>query len=148
MKMIVAYLVAGWAIAPLITWIEKYVYSDWEFLKFLFVIIAVDTVLGIYKAIAGRNVSSKGFGMLFRKILVYCGALVATSVLVRFSVDGGVQAAFRFMDNVVFSAIMVREAISIFENIAEIEPDALPKWILKYLKRFDSITGKKINDEK
>lgn len=147
MKFILAYLAAGWTLAPLISWFEKYIFSDWEFLIFLGVIVAVDTLLGVVKALYLREFSSKGFGMLLRKILVYAGALVATSALVRFTVDGAPQGAFRFFDNVVFSAIMVREAISIFENIAEIDPDAMPKWILKYLKKFDSYTGKKLNNE-
>ena len=32
---------------------------------------------------------------------------------------------------------MVREAISIVENIGEIKPDLLPAWVLSRLKKFD-----------
>ncbi|MVT11388.1 phage holin family protein [Chitinophaga tropicalis] len=147
MKAIVIYLTLGWAMAPVISWIEKYVFSDWEFLKFLFVIVSVDTALGLFKAIRQRQVSSKGFGMVLRKIIIYTSALVATSALTKFTVSGAPQVAFSFLGNVVFSAIMVREAISIFENIAEIDPGVLPGWILKYLQKFDSLTGKKLTDE-
>lgn len=141
------YLMFGWAIAPVIGWIEKYVYSDWEFLKFLFVVISVDTILGLLKAFIHKNVSSKGFSMVLRKIIIYTGALITTSALVKFTIEGAPQAAFGFFNNVVFSAIMLREAISIFENIAEIDPNIMPSWILKYLHKFDSLTGKKLNDE-
>lgn len=137
----------GWAIAPVIAWVEKYVYSDWEFLKFLFVVITVDTILGLVKAFVQKQVSSKGFSMVLKKIIIYTSALITTSALVKFTVAGAPQVAFGFLNNVVFSAIMVREAISIFENIGEIDPNVLPSWILKYLHKFDSITGQKLNDE-
>ncbi len=144
-KTVCVYLLFGWTLAPVVAWIEKYVYSDWEFLMFLFVVISVDTVLGLIKAVVQKQVSSKGFGMVLRKIVIYAGALVTTSALVKFTIDGAPQAAFGFFNNVVFSAIMLREAISIFENISEIDPNVMPVWILKYLKKFDSLTGKKLN---
>jgi toxin secretion/phage lysis holin len=143
-KTIFIYLMYGWIIAPAISFIEKYVYSDWEFLKFLFVVIVVDTVLGLVKAFIKKNISSKGFAMVLKKIIIYSAALIATSALTKFTVAGAPQAAFGFLNNVVFSAIMVREAISIFENIGEIDPNVLPSWILKYLHKFDSLTGQKI----
>jgi hypothetical protein len=36
-----------------------------------------------------------------------------------------------------YAALLVRESISIIENIGAIKPDLLPKWILKRLKSFD-----------
>jgi phage-related holin len=147
LKPIFIYLLFGWAMAPIVSWIEKYVYSDWEFLKFLFVVVAVDTMLGFAKAIVLKNVSSKGFGMVLKKIIIYSSALITTSAMVKFTVGGAPQAAFGFMNNMVFSAIMVREAISIFENIAEIDPTIMPAWILKYLHKFNSLTGEKLNNE-
>jgi phage-related holin len=147
LKPIFAYLLFGWAMAPIVSWVEKYVYSDWEFLKFLFVVVAVDTMLGLAKAIVLKNISSKGFGMVLKKIIIYSSALITTSAMVKFTVAGAPQAAFGFMNNMVFSAIMVREAISIFENIAEIDPAIMPAWILKYLHKFNSLTGEKLNNE-
>ncbi|WPV66272.1 phage holin family protein [Chitinophaga sp. LS1] len=146
-KAIIIYLLVGWFTAPVVGWIEKYIYSDWEFLKFLFVIVSVDTFLGLVKAVVQRKVSSKGFGMVLKKIIIYTSALITTSALTKFTVAGAPQVAFSFLGNVVFSAIMVREAISIFENIAEIDPGVLPGWILKYLQKFDSLTGQKLLDE-
>lgn len=147
LKPIFIYLVFGWAVAPVVSWIEKYVYNDWEFLNFLFVLITVDTLLGLIKAIVKKQVSSKGFGMVLKKIIIYTSALITTSALVKFTVSGAPQAVFGFLNNVVFSAIMVREAISIFENIGEIDPNVLPNWILKYLHKFDSLTAEKLNNE-
>lgn len=147
LKVVFLYLSLGWVMAPVIGWVEKYVFSDWEYLKFLFVVMMVDTALGVYKAIVKKRISSKGFGMVLRKIIIYTCALITTSALVKFTIEGAPQAAFSFFNNVVFSAIMLRETISIFENIAEIDPNVLPKYLLKYLHRFDSLTGKKLNNE-
>lgn len=148
MKAILIYVRIGWFAAPFVAWIEQYVYSDWEFLKFLFVIVSVDTILGLIKSIMERKVSSKGFGMVLKKLLIYTSLLITTSALTKFTVCGAPQVAFSFLSNVVFSAIMVREAISIFENVAEIEPGVLPTSILKYLQKFHSETGQKLSDEK
>ena len=88
-----------------------------------------------------HNISSKGFSMVFQKFIVYTCALVTTHALVHFTVNNKTVVVFQWFDYVIFSGIMVREAISIFENIAVIDPNAFPKKILKYLKDFDSYTG-------
>lgn len=148
MKQLLVYLLLGWTIAPFVHFIEKYVFSDWEFLKFLFVITSADTVLGLIKAISYKELSSKGFSMIFFKLTAYLCALIATHVLVHFTVGHKANVVFSWFDTVVFSAIVVREAISIFENIALFAPGVFPASILKYLQQFDSMTGSKINNQK
>lgn len=152
-KSIYIYIFFGWTLAPVVEYVDKYVFNDWEFLKFLLVITSVDTLLGFIKAIKLREVSSKGFSMVFKKLIVYSCALITTHALVHFTVDNKAIAVFGWFDYVIFSGIMVREAISIFENIATIDPGAFPKKILKYLRDFDSFTGEfrmrsdKLSDE-
>lgn len=141
-KPLLLYFVLGWTLAPVTQFINKYIFNDWEFLKFLFVICSVDTLLGFVKAIKNREVSSKGFGMIFKKIIVYSSALIVTHVLVNFTINNKAQVLFSWIDSMIFSAIVVREAISIFENIAAIDDTFIPNSILKYLKQFDSKTGK------
>ena len=149
MRSITVYLLIGWSLAPITRFVNEYVFSDWDYLRFLFVIMAVDTLLGLYKAILAKDISSKGYGMVIKKIIVYSAALIATNVLVKFTINGATQIAFGWMNSVVYSAIIAREAISIFENIAVIDPKAMPKRLLKYLKDFDSFTGRplKLKDE-
>lgn len=148
MKAAALYFLAGWSIAPIIQFINKYVFDDWEFVKFLVVLCMVDTAMGFVKAIKTKKVSSRGFSMVFYKIIVYASALVSTHVLVHFSIEHKVNAVFGWFDSVVFSAIVVREAISIFENISIILPGAFPTTILKYLSQFDSITGRAKEENK
>jgi phage-related holin len=132
------YIFLGWNLAPFVHFLNTYVYNDWEFLKFLFVICCVDTALGIAKAIKQKNLSTKGFGMVFYKMIVYSSALITSHVLVSFTVHNNSSFLFTWFDNVIFAAIIVKEGVSIFENIAIIDPSVFPKSILKYLRDFDA----------
>ena len=146
-KVVGVYLIAGSAFAPLFKLVNKYLFSDWEFINFLIVICAVDTLLGFVKALKQKNISSRGFSMVFKKIIIYSCALITSHAMVNYTVGGKVNRLFTYFDFVVFSSIMVREGISIFENIASIDPKAFPKRILKYLRDFDSLTGEMKNDK-
>lgn len=137
MNKLLLYFLLGWNITPFINFFEKYIYSDFDFLKFLFVICAVDTVIGIIKAFKTKTLSSRGFGMVFYKIIIYGSALIVSHVLVSFTVGLKANILFNWFDSAVFSTIIVKEAVSIFENIAIIDPDAFPKSVLRYLKSFD-----------
>lgn len=116
---------------------DTYVFSDWQFGLFLLTIIIVDTVLGTYKAWKQKNLESRAYARLFEKILLYGGALIMSHVLMRFTISGEASGFFDWTDDVLYCGIMVRESISILENIGEIKPDLLPRWMLTRLKKFD-----------
>jgi len=117
---------------------EKYFFKDWEFLWFLFVMIIIDTITGVAKHWKLKTISSQGFSAFFLKVIIYSAALIITHVLMSFKIDGKINLFFGWFDDFIYSAIMAREAISIFENFAIINPDLFPAWILKRLKAFDS----------
>ena len=144
MKPILLYLFLGWTIAPFVHFFNTYIFSDWDYLIFLTVLSSCDTVMGVTRALVKHEFSTKAFGKVFIKIIIYSCALIVSHVLVYFTVKGKTQAVFSWFDTVVLSAIVVREAISIFESIAVIEPGVFPIRILKYLKSFDSVTGNKL----
>ncbi|MES2386476.1 MAG: phage holin family protein [Bacteroidota bacterium] len=110
-------LITGAAISvclsPLIKWIEIYVFSDWQFLNFLLVIICLDTALGVWAAIRGFRVSSYAFSAIFKKLIIYFTILVLIHILCHF--------------------IMVREGWSIGENLNLIRPGLFPKWLSQHL---------------
>jgi hypothetical protein len=117
---------------------EKYIFSDWQFLYFLFVAIGLDTFFGVWKNIKYCTLSAKGFGGLFTKVTIYFGFLIVTHTMVYYSVQGKQNVFFSWFDSFAYSAIMVREAISIIEKIGAINPNLIPGFILKRLKQFDS----------
>lgn len=116
---------------------NNYVFSDWQFLIFLAVLVGVDTALGTYKAWKAKSLESRGWGRVIEKVLLYGSVLITTSALIRFPIAGTPTGLFDWADNVMYCAIMVREALSILENVAEIKPDLLPTWVLTRLKNFD-----------
>ena len=125
------------AFAGLKTVFDTYIFSDWQFVIFLFSLVIVDTILGTYKAWKSKTIESRAYSRLFEKILLYSGVLVTSHILISFPISGAPNGFFGWCDDVLYCAMIVREAISIFENVGEIKPDLLPKWILSRLKRFD-----------
>ena len=131
-------------IAPILEFIEKYVFGDWEFVKFLIVLVVIDTVLGFIKHFMAHDISSRAFGMIARKLLIYASVLIVTHVLATFSVGGNPVGCLVWFRYFACAALMVREAISVLENCESICPNLIPKWIVKRLSEFDSNTGQKI----
>lgn len=116
---------------------EKYLFNDWDFLGFLMIIIAIDTIFGLWKYYALKQLSSKGFSQFFSKCFIYLGVLILTHVLMNFTIKSKTNVLFSWLDSIIYSAIIVREAISILENITAINPNILPTYILKRFKQFD-----------
>ena len=118
--------------------VETYLFSDFEFLIWLFILVVLDTVTGMVLAWREKGFSSFGFGKVIVKVLLYCIALVVVNVLQNFTIDGRPVAVFDWIDYFLLTAMVLREAISIFENIAHIQPGLLPGWILVHLKAVEN----------
>lgn len=132
-------VLCGTAISPVLQILERYFFNDWQFLFFLLVLVGVDTTSGFVKHWKNETVSSLGFAKLFWKLIVYALFLITTHVLTNFTVDGGDagHVIFEWVDTIVYAALLVRESISICENLAHISPGLIPQWILKRLQQFD-----------
>lgn len=131
----------GIALSVPVHYIEKYLFADWQFIGSLVVLVVLDTLTGIWKHWTHNTISSRGFGKFCKKLILYGCVLIVTHTLISFRVQGQPNTVFGWIDTIVYSAIIVREALSVFENVAAIYPDLLPKWLLKKLKDFDA-TGK------
>lgn len=133
-------------LTPVIQFIETYVFSDWQFIMFLIILVAGDTVLGLMKAWKHCEIQSKGFGQVLYKLFAYCSVLIVTHVLTHYKVHGNESLIFLWFDDFAYGAIVLRESISILENISIIYPGIVPNLILKRLKNFN-LTGKLENNE-
>ncbi|MFK2323628.1 phage holin family protein [Bacteroides fragilis] len=60
-----------------------------------------------------------------------------------FSIAGQVVDSFVWFRYFACTALMVREALSIIENVEEICPGFFPKAIINKLKGFDNVSGKR-----
>lgn len=122
--------------------VEKYLFNDWEYLRWLVVLVAIDTLLGITYAWKTNQFSSYGFSKVIVKMLLYGCCLVVINVLTRFTIAGETPALMADLASwfayFLLTVLMLREAISVFENIAKIEPRFLPTWVLVRLKAFEN----------
>lgn len=116
---------------------EKYLFDDWVFAAFFTVLVALDTITGIWKALKYRNFSSMGFGRLISKVAVYFIILCLAHNLRHYKIDGHENGFFQWADDFFYTALVVKEAISLLENLGAINKSLVPLWILKRLKEFD-----------
>ena len=127
----------GLLLSPAIHFIETYLYSDWQFLKFLLIVIAIDTCLGVWLSFKNHNVSSGKFSRLFNKLVLYLVFMVLTHILCHYTVEGAQNNLFGWFSSLAYSGIMVRESLSIVENLSALYPGLLPDWIMERLKNYE-----------
>ena len=83
-------------LSPLLELFERYVFGDWEFVKWLIVLVCVDTVLGFVKHWLSKDISSKAYGMIGRKLIIYSCVLILSHVMGNFSIAGQVVDSFGY----------------------------------------------------
>lgn len=130
-------LIVAIPISPIVDLTEKYLFKDWEFLKFLVVLIIIDTIISWIYHILHKDFSSKGIGMIFIKLIVYAALLIVGHVLGNYTIDGHASETFTWFRSLMCTALLVRESISIIENVGKLNPNLVPLQIRKILKDFD-----------
>jgi phage-related holin len=129
------------AISSLISFVvlivDKYIFNDWEFIAMLTVLIALDTLLGFYVGYINKNVSSDKFAKLFTKVIVYMVMLICSHTATHVKANGNEIMILAWLDSVIYSGIMVREILSLFEKCAKISPNLIPKFIMERLKQYN-----------
>jgi phage-related holin len=131
----------GWTLAPAVQWLRTYVFDDEPFLISLTLVVAVDTVLGVWRGLAERSLSSRAFAALFKKVAFYALFLVAVHAVARHQVNGTPNVLLTWLDSVAYSLILVRELLSIIENGAALRLFAPPRWLIERLELFNQ-TGR------
>lgn len=104
---------------------QKYIFSDGEYLIWLFIAVLLDLITGVTKAIVQngiKHVTSQGLRMTVIKLIQYGAFLIITHVLVHFTVNGKSVSPLAFVDNWAFSLLILIEVKSVYENIVAINP--------------------------
>lgn len=131
----------GHALSPVVQFVEKFLWNDWDFVVSLAVMVTLDTICGLWRAWREGSISSKALGRVFIKIIVYAIVLIAVHSLTNFTVHGErnsiIAAIIPYFDAVCYGSIMIREALSIVENLSKLGHKVLPNFILKRLTDFD-----------
>lgn len=103
---------------------------SWNLFTGVVVLLMIDTVLGMWKHWHLKTFSSSGFGKLLGKVVIYWAFFKMADIVARVQLLG-------WTGDFMVSALLIREAISITENMAILRPELIPSWILKRLKDFD-----------
>lgn len=126
----------------------QYVYQDWEFAKWIAILIGIDTVLGVWKHFVHKDASSESFFSRFtKKIVIYVLLLVLSNIASNATIGGTVIGPMQWIGTYICVFMMVREIFSCVENIQAIYP-IFPTSFVKRLKDFNDrgeyISGKPI----
>jgi len=126
-------------LAPFFIFFQKYVYSDWNFLAFLLVLMFLDLVTGVVKAWKkGKFITSTGFRDTVIKVFQYGIFLIVIHVLISFQINGETVALLNYADEAGYTFLIVIEAKSIFENLQSINPKLDLTIIIEKLKAVSS----------
>lgn len=102
--------------------INKYLFTDWSFLKWLVVLLILDLLTGIWKSYSKKEaMTSRGLRMTLSKVIQYSVFLIVIHVLVHFTIDGERVTMLDWLDDYAYTFLMCIEARSIWENINEIK---------------------------
>jgi hypothetical protein len=128
-----------WAIffVPIFAFIERYLFSDWEFLIYLSISMALDTALGFGYAAWHRQISVEKFGSILVKLIVYGSVLIVGHGVAHVTIKGTGIPGAEYFTMLCYASIFLKEAFSIIRNIAKLNSNLVPGWILRRLERFD-----------
>lgn len=146
MEIIMKTLIATISALPLtiVFQVIKYFYQDWEFAKWIGLAVLVDTLISMVKHWIMKDFNSEDFWKGFaKKIFIYIMLLVASNILINFTVNNHSVGTTAWMGEYLCIAMLIRELISIIENSNAIIP-ICPKWLLKRLKDYND-NGEYVN---
>ncbi len=107
---------------PILTFTEKYLFADWQFLKWLALFMILDLITGIAKAWHNKQaITSYGFRRTVVKAVQYGTFLVVMHILDNFEVDGDKTEIFGWIVTGAYSFLMGVEGKSILENIVALD---------------------------
>lgn len=127
--------------APLISFIEKYVWADWPFLMFMVLLVVVDTATGMLYAWKEHEISSKKMKGLLIKVFAYGATLITVHIMSSFTVNSQPNSMMAdiipYLDSLMYTFLVFRETLSINENLGKLGHPMLPKYILKRIAGFN-----------
>lgn len=118
--------------------IKEYIWDDYKYVGFLAVIILVDTITGVMASRWGRKepITSKKMQGMIIKIILYVCYLISIHVALNFKIDGEVAKVFDFLKTILYTYPIVRELLSIDENMDVLGYSIFPKVLREKLRDF------------
>ena len=113
-----------WTVAAtsLLPTFERYVFSDWDFLAYLLVMMLCDLASGLGVALKDRvAVTSIGLRRTVLKCIQYGLFLIVMHVLAHFTIKGEEQIAYHYITQGAFILLMGIEGKSVLENLKKMD---------------------------
>jgi len=131
---------------PMLLFVEKYVFSDWNFLISLMLLVGLNTVVGsIAAAIAGEFSSKLFYKKLIIKIFGIATVLIGVGILKKAQIDGEENYFADILDAGIYSLLGGLELLSLLKNAYKIYPHHVIKDLIEVI---ESWYFKKINKAK
>lgn len=126
-------------VAIIFAWLRSRLVSDEEIVASVALLVMFDTLTGLVRYWRAGQFSSRGVGKLFTKVGVYAVMMMLASLVNQIAKThpGFVDFALSWFGGGLYAFIVGREALSILENLATIEPTLAPRWILRRLAQFN-----------
>lgn len=121
----------NWAIlltvqVTLLQFVEKYLFSDLGYMKWLGIAMLVDLITGVtkvWKEEGMKAVTSKGFRDSVSKAVQYGAFIIITHVLTNYEINGQRQnAELAWINTLAYKFLLCIEVKSVYENIIRINP--------------------------
>jgi hypothetical protein len=114
--------------------VRTYMFSDYEFLKWLVIVVSLDLISGIAKVWAKEGhqaITSKGIRMTVLKFIQYGAFIIVTHIVA--NAPFGVNFSLHFVEKWAYSLLLLIEIKSVYENITAIDNrlDFLKPWLQK-----------------
>lgn len=107
--------------------VTRYLFNDWDFLAFLLVFVALDTLTDALVALKSRTFTVAKIGHFVNKCFAYAALLIVAHGLTNFKIHEGVNWLFKLVDAVIYTILMGREAVCIVDNVTKLDPELLPE---------------------
>lgn len=113
-------------VALISTLVNKYLFNDFEFLKWLIVVCFLDLLTGMWKVWITQGyqaITSRGIRDTVSKIIQYGSFLIITHVLTHFQIGGkATYFNWQWINDVAYEFLILIEIKSVYENIVRINP--------------------------
>lgn len=107
-------------IAPIIMFIEKYIFNDWQFLKYLIIVMILDifsALCRVYLTEGKESITSRGMRQTVVKSVQYFVFLITIHLLTNIHVNGDRITIYDWIIDIAYTFLIVIEIRSIWENL-------------------------------
>jgi phage-related holin len=114
----------------------------------MMLLVGIDTFFGVWLGLKRKSFSSRRFGDAIKKLITYFLVMLASNAVSVHLVGDTVNYTLSWVNHAVYSLILARELLSIFEKTHLLGYFTLPKWLEEKFEAFENQQPSKNTDGK